>query len=506
MDDRPDYVTDEEVARIDAELRRGRSQEGHGQTLEEARFGPPIGEEVAILPANACAHIPSVRRPARSDDIVTEDGTAQRFAELYGGKLRYCHDRGAWFVFDEGIWRENRTGLAFQYARELARNVSEKEAVRTRFIVSKTSFAAGVERFARSDPTFATTSDFWDRDPFLLGTPAGVVDLKTGAIRRGAPTDGVTRTTAVTPTGKADCPRWLRFLTEATGGDVEMIRFLRQWCGYALTGDTREHALMFVFGSGGNGKSVFLNVVTGILASYAATATMEAFIEARGERHSTDLAMLRGARIVTASETEEGRAWAEARIKAMTGGDPITARFMHRDNFTFTPQFKLTIVGNHKPLLRNIDDANRRRFNLVPFTRKPPAPDRQLESKLRLEWPAILRWMIEGCLDWQANGLTRPSSVVAATEAYFEAQDLLGHWLASECDSEPGNNWKSATSAELFTSWTTFAKHAGEEVGSRKRFAAELERRGFENRRGTGGTREFCGIKLRRKKGADSDA
>ena len=152
--------------------------------------------------------------------------------------------------------------------------------------------------------------------------------------------------------------------------------------------------------------------------------------------------MLRGARMVTASETEEGRSWAESRIKQMTGGDPITARFMQKDFFTFQPAFKLTIIGNHKPLLRNVDEAARRRFNLVPFNRMPANVDRQLPEKLREEWPGILRWMIEGCLDWQENGLVRPDSVIRATESYFEDQDLLSQWLAEECDAEPGNNYK----------------------------------------------------------------
>ena len=142
------------------------------------------------------------------------------------------------------------------------------------------------------------------------------------------PHDGITKLSAVTPTASVECSRWLQFLEEATGGDAELIRFLQQWCGYALTGVTREHALVFVFGPGGNGKSVFLNVLTGILGAYAATAAMDTFTASRSERHSTYLAMLRGPRLVTASETEEGKPWAEARIKQMTGGDLVTARFI----------------------------------------------------------------------------------------------------------------------------------------------------------------------------------
>ena len=211
-----------------------------------------------------------------------------------------------------------------------------------------------------------------------------------------------------------------------------------------LTGDIREHALLFIYGSGENGKSVFLNTIRRILGGYGRTAPMDMFTAARGERHPTDLAMLHGARLVCATETEEGRAWAEAMIKQITGGDKIAARFMRQDFFEYSPQFKLMFLGNNMPTLKSADVSTRRRFNIVPFAHKPAAPDRQLEVKLQTEWPAILRWMIQGCLEWQANGLQRPGVVIEATDAYFDAQDRFGRWLAERClvrpnlQSQPG--------------------------------------------------------------------
>jgi putative DNA primase/helicase len=363
--------------------------------------------------------------------------------------------------------------------------------------VRRVTFAAGVERFARSDPALAVTSESWDAHPFLLGTPGGTVDLRTGILRDADPRDRITKLASVEPSAKAkSCPRWCDFLAEATGGDTALVRFLQQWAGYALTGDTRAHALVFIYGPGGNGKTVFLNVLTGILADYATVAAMDTFTASRWDRHSTELAMLRGARLVTASETEEGRAWAEAKVKQLTGGDPITARFMRMDNFTFRPAFKLTIVGNHRPVLRNIDDATRRRFNIVPFTRKPEKPDPQLEERLKAEWPAILRWAIEGALDWQANSLVRPDSVLAATEDYFATQDVFAHWLDEACDFEPGNSHKWGAGSALFGSWRVFAEHAGEAAGTQKAFADQLHRRGAEPHR-TGGARGFRGIRLK---------
>jgi putative DNA primase/helicase len=215
-------------------------------------------------------------------------------------------------------------------------------------------------------------------------------------------------------------------LREATGKDDALVRFLQQFFGYALSGSTREHALLFIHGGGGNGKSVLLNTVSWIMGDYAKTAAMDAFVETRGEKHSTDVAMLHGAHLVAASEIARGRSWNENLIKSLTGGDPITARFMRRDNFTFLPRFKLVVIGNHKPRLQSINEAARRRFNIVPLDRTPANPDPYLKNKLRSEGAAILRWLIDGCLDWQeANGLVRPQSVLSATEEYFVTQDLF---------------------------------------------------------------------------------
>jgi P4 family phage/plasmid primase-like protien len=356
----------------------------------------------------------------------------------------------------------------------------------------KASVAAGAERFARADRAHATESSDWDRDDMLLGTPAGTVDLRTGLVTPADPADLITRQTSVAVHG-GEPTLWLRFLEEALAGDRETIRFLQQWAGYCLTGDTREHALAFVFGPGGNGKSVFLNTLVAIIGDYAATAAMEAFTASRSDRHSTELAMLRGARLVTASETEEGRAWAEARIKQMTGGDQITARFMRQDNFTFRPQFKLTIAGNHAPALRTVDDAMRRRFNIIPFVTTPTNPDRLLEQKLKDEHGRILAWAIAGCLDWQANGLVRPQAVCAATADYFENEDLFGQWLSERCELGTGL-WELP--ARLYSSWSEYCRAAGDAPGTQRSLSGQLKRRGFMNAK-SNGLRIYRGLSLK---------
>jgi putative DNA primase/helicase len=211
-------------------------------------------------------------------------------------------------------------------------------------------------------------------------------------------------------------------------GDPELISYVQRVCGYCLTGSIREHALFFLHGNGGNGKSSFLSVLAGILGSYHKTAGIETFTASRFSSHPTELAGLYGARLVTSIETEQGRSWAESRICTLTGGDKISARFMRMDFFEFTPGFKLMIAGNHKPRLR-VGDAIRRRFQMLPFSVKIENPDRDLPDKLKAEWPAILNWMVAGCGEWQRRGLDPPKRVIETTNKYLEAEDSIGLWL-----------------------------------------------------------------------------
>lgn len=408
--------------------------------------------------------------PPAGNSEVSEDAIALAFTEMYRHSLRFDHDMGRWFRWDGSRWKRDETDLALDYARKFARDLGDGKRA-----LCKASVASGAERFARADRAHAVTHEVWDTDPFLLGTPGGTVDLRTGFMDDANPEQYISKQTAITPE-HGEPELWLKFLHEAMNGSDELVTFLQQWCGYCLTGDTREHALTFGHGDGGNGKGVFMNTFTGIMGDYAVTSGMETFTASRNDRHSTELAMLRGARLVTASETEEGRAWAEAKIKAITGGDPITARFMRQDNFTFKPQFKLMIAGNHAPTLRNVDDAMRRRFNIIPFVTKPERPDRQLEVKLQAEWGRILAWAIRGCRSWLATGLTRPEAVLAATGEYFSDQDLAGQWFEERCELVPG---RFDTCAKFYADWVGFAKEHGEEPGSNKSFGQMMKKRGF---------------------------
>ena len=268
----------------------------------EQIFGREAAEKCADWLGYKSGEPPSERTGSKAapeeelTPLVTEDSTALEFAALHTGKLLFDHDAGRWFEWTGSHWRKETTGLAFEWARQLARGLSEGKKAGTRFSLRKTSFAAGVERYARVDRAFAVTAEHWDRDPFLLGTPGGTVALRTGALRAADPADAISKVTSVAPAEAPDCPRWTTFLNEATGADLALTRFLQQFLGYCLTGSVQEHALIFIYGPGKNGKSVFLNVVSSTLRDYCAVAAMDTLTVATGERHSCDVAMLRGAR------------------------------------------------------------------------------------------------------------------------------------------------------------------------------------------------------------------
>jgi putative DNA primase/helicase len=448
---------------------------------------------IEIPPQLVATPVDTAQAPVFSDDAL-----ALEFAHRHAGTLRFVATWNKWLFWDRGHWRFEETLRAWDFAREVCRDAADgcgkiKAGAASSLASAKT--VAAVERLARSDRRLAATIDQWDADPWLLNTPSGVVDIRTGGLRPHRAEDYITKITAVSPLG--DCPRFLAFLDRITGSDSELIAYLQRVLGYGLTGLTREHALFFGYGAGANGKSALLSTVAGILGDYHQTAPIETFTVTNGDRHPTDIAMLRGARLVTASETEEGRRWAESRIKQLTGGDMIAARFMRQDFFSFLPAFKLFIVGNNKPSLRSVDEAIRRRFQLIPFGVTIPVDERdgELVDKLNPEWPGILQWMIEGALEWQTEGLRPPQAVLEATEAYLSAEDAIAAWIDDRCERDV-EAWES--SAALFASWTAWATAAGEPVGSQKRFSQTLETRGL-TRRKTEVAQGFLGLRLREK-------
>jgi putative DNA primase/helicase len=414
----------------------------------------------------------------------SEEALALLFAEVHAREQRYVAAWNRWLYYDGMRWKFDDTRQTWTRARRIVREVActinkPKEAK----AMASAKTRAAVVSLAAEDKRLAAAVDQWDLDPWLLNTPGGVVDLRTGRLRRHDAGDYITKITAVTPNASCPTPLWTKFLKRVTDNDIELQKYLARVSGYALTGLTSEHELYFLFGDGRNGKGVFLGTVSDILDEYHRTAPIETFTATNNEQHPTDLAMLRGARLVTATETEVGRRWAESRIKMMTGGDPISARFMRQDFFTYKPHFKLMISGNNKPGLRSVDEAIKARIKLIPFSVfiPPEERDKDLKNKLKVEWPGILAWMIAGCRQWQCSGLAAPKAVVIATDTYLQDEDIVKTWITDQL-IEDKQRWSSTD--HLFDSWKDWAEEHGEFLLSSRRLVQRLEALGYKRAKG----------------------
>lgn len=462
-------------------------------------------EEFAAL-APAPEPEPELEMPDSDGPVAPWSDVAmmRRCWHMFGHEIRHVTGIG-WVIWNGNRWARDDNGeltrrivqvLSLSSAQALSTIEKADKAERIAGRLASANTAAAVAKLL-VQPSLCFRPEQMDASHFHINTPGGVVDLTSGEMLAPDPTFYMTRTAAVTPDFNRPAPRWKQFLKEATGGNAELESYLQRLAGYALTGSTREHMVAFLYGEGGNGKSLFLNTLTTIMGDYSQVAPMDVFVASGFDRHPTDLAGLVGARLVTASETQEGRRWDEAKLKSMTGGDPIKARFMRQDFFTFTPQFTLLFAGNHAPQLANVDAAMKRRMHLIPFTHRPPKPDPELPDKLREEHAQILAWAIQGAIIWNVAGLSPPDVVLDATEEYLEGEDALGRWLADRCVEREN---ATVFSKDLYHDWIKWCQETGEKAGlgySQKRFSQALKTRGLTLWRDTAsGLRGFRGIEL----------
>lgn len=437
------------------------------------------------------------------DDVTlppdTEIAMADAFLSEHGDDWRFCAQRGSWLRWNGHRWLWDEKRAVFKATKEVVRRVaSVTNDPKKLATLGKVS---SVERLVACEPRIAVLLTDLDRDPGILNTPGLAVDLDSGLSRENLRKDLCSKCTTEAPTPPGTRSElWSRFLDRVTHGDAELVAYLQRVAGYALTGSVKEHAIFFVYGTGQNGKGVFINALSYAMGDYAAVAAMTTFTEQKHEGHPTDLAKLVGARLAVAQETEEGRAWAEAKLKQLTGGDRLTARFMCRDFFDFDPTFKVLIAGNHKPVLRNVQKAERRRFQIIPFTATIPDEERDpdLLDKLKAEAGTILRWALDGTAEWRRIGLAPPPRVRDATEAYFNAEDGFGEWLTDnfELRLEDPDAWEK--NADVWARWVERCKADGEEPGSKKALSKKLEQRGLGVGEKAAGQRVVKGLRIRR--------
>ncbi len=437
----------------------------------------------------------------------TELANARRLVTQHGDDLRYCPQLG-WMVFDgrrfkpdvgavEVERRAKATVLTIYAEAGAAADAGERKNLSrwAQQSESRTSLANMVA-LARTEPGVTVEPGQLDVDPWLLNVANGTIDLRTGVLRPHRREDLITKLIDIVYGDPDDiaCPTWLALLERILPSE-ELRRFLQRAIGYSLTGDTSEQVLFMCIGVGANGKTTTLDGCSRLLGDYGRRTDFTTFLASDQEHVRNDIAALAGSRFVYAMEVEQGRRLSEVVVKELTGGDTISARFLHREFFEFTPQFKLWLAANHKPEVRGTDHAIWRRIRLIPFTVTIPEKeqDRQLPEKLRAELPGILSWAIRGCLDWQKLGLSPPDEVRQATQAYREEQDLLGGFITDRCDVAAGNK---ESAASLFDEYVVWAQDSGEQPVTKRTFGRLLRDRGFADGKGTGGTRMWLGLCL----------
>jgi putative DNA primase/helicase len=473
----------------------------------------------------------------------TDLGNARILVRLAGGDIRWCQSMPGegWMLWDgskwrpDGVRRVNRLAdmVAEEWRRrappessDLVLDKAEKDQKEMRKIIlahaNKCESAAGYRNMLemlKSRERIAVPSEAWDADPLLVNTPDSTYNLRSG--RRYAPrrSDHITRSTATAAT-LDDCPVWRAFLLRIMGGPrvgeggeptteacdaayadpanaeaVSMVAFLQRAAGYALTGDASEQCMFIAYGTGGNGKGVFLNTLKAILGTYAQGAGVESFVDRKTGGIPNDLAAMAGARFILCSEPEENAPIAEGLIKTCTGQDTVTARFLNREFFDFIPQFKLWMMTNHKPVIKGTDNGIWRRLRLVPFDVKisDEEKDTELPNKIKAEHPAILRWMIEGLKAWRQGGLRPPAPVVRASDIYRREMDVLADFIEDRCEV---NSLESAENTALYASYVEWAKDNGLRPRSHIAFTRALTGRGFTQDASRKNGRRWKGLAL----------
>ena len=416
----------------------------------------------------------------------TGTGNAELFALLAEGRLKYVPAWG-WVYFDEKRWARDDVGMRFELAKivgEVRQKLlaqADPNTLRERVkFVQRSLSATGIREtvfLAESSPRLIARPGDFDRSAMLFNCANGTLNLSTLELLPHRAEDMLTRVSEVEYLPDATCPIFERFMSEITCGNEDLSRFKKRWAGYSLCGDTSEQKFVIWHGVGANGKGTEAFAYQLVLGEYATTTPASTFLEARNGGPTNDLAALAGVRAVFASETGQGEALAESKVKALVGEDVISCRFLFREFFTYRPGFKLVLATNHRPRIRGNDYAIWRRVRLVPFSRifAPEERDLHLREKLRAEGSGILNWMVAGYQDWLEHGLAESEAVMAATDEYQQAEDRFAEFIG-ECRKAPD---ASCFSFDLYSTYTAWAERNHERSVSQKAFSMAMVERGF---------------------------
>lgn len=448
---------------------------------------PDPMQEIRESEADLSGEVP--RTPATPTEPVqhftdTDMANAARLVRRHGENIRYASE-GKWLVWEGKRWIIDDKAVRIQgLAKDTAQGIydeiktaSEPKAMFTHARKSQSKGALEAMATVARDAVLCSLSNF-DTDPWLLNARNGTIDLRTGMIRAHARGDHLTKIVEIDYDPAADCDLWDQFLQYITALDEDLYGYLRRLIGYSLTGDTSEQVLHFLFGIGANGKSVFCEVLAELMGDYAIIVSPEMIMQKRHQGIPNDIARLRGIRLAMMNETSQGAHFDEQKLKDLTGSDKLTGRFLHAEFFDFMPTHKLIIRGNHKPVISGTDEGIWRRLRLVPFAVNIPSDeqDKLLINKLRAELPGILKWAVQGCLEWQRDGLQPPAVIMDAVKEYRQESDTLGRFIQECCETRKNAQVKSSA---FFQRYQDFAATGGERWMPSKDLPHEMRRRGF---------------------------
>ena len=456
---------------------------------------------------------PGVTLPGESQgeapvvEHTTDLGNARRLVRRHGRDVRYVHTWGQWLVWDGRRWARDETGAVHRLARETVRSIyveaaqaadtaTAKALARWAMQSESAGRLAAMVEVARSEEEVAIAHHALDGDPWLLTVRNGTIDLRTGNLRPHRREDLMTRMVNVDYDPDTTCPTWLAFLDRVTGGDQDLQTYLQRAVGYTLSGDTSEQCLFFAHGNGSNGKSTFFGVLSELFGDYGMRIDAESLmLRHQGGGIPNDLARLPGARFVVSSEISGGHRLNEARVKDLTGGDAMVARFLRAEFFQFKPSLTLWMYGNERPRVHGADHGIWRRIRLLPFTVTIPDEERdpQLSTRLLAELPGILAWAVRGCLDWQRHGLPIPAVVRAATDDYRSDMDVIGRFVEEQCIVHPR---ATVSASALYQAYEAWCAANGEHAVSQTAFGERLNQRGIgKTRTGRGILRTGIGLR-----------
>jgi len=455
---------------------------------------PPLRKAEALKCLNNAYNSYQPNNTELTEQHLTELGSAKEMVSSYGENIRYIPQFGKWLLWDGYRWCFDETGEVSRLAKANALSQYEKIAQLDDFnqrqqmsrFAAKSESRQAIEstiHLAKTEGGIPLRVEDLDKNSYLLGVANGVINLRTGGLRLETKEEYITKQAPVEFNPNATCPRWFEFLNEAMDGNNEMIEYLKRIVGYSLSGDTKEQVLFFLFGHGANGKSVFVNTIQDLLGDYAMQTPVSTLMTRGKGSINNDVARMRGARFVATTETEEGSKFNESEIKLLTGGDTITCRFLRQEFFEFRPEFKIWISGNHKPVPGD-GHSIWRRLILIPFEVivDEADQDKELPLKLKKELSGILNWAIEGCLEWQEEGLKTPQKILDAISEYKSEMDRVRTWMDECCQSKPKVGAEIKAS-ELYSSYKSWAIENGEWAMSQRIFGNKLTEKGFKKTR-----------------------